>query len=39
VAYQWIVPNEEIKDYATIEGKVRQVEEEGKSTEIMEKVK
>jgi len=39
VAYQWIVPNEEIEDDATIEGKVRQVEEEGKSTEIMEKVK
>jgi AmiR/NasT family two-component response regulator len=39
VAYQWIVPNEEIEDDATIEGEVRQVEEEGKSTKVVEKVK
>jgi deoxyadenosine/deoxycytidine kinase len=39
VAYQRIVPNEETKDEVTIEGEVTQVEEEGKLTEIVEKVK
>jgi hypothetical protein len=31
VTYQQIIPNEKIEDDATIEGEVRQVEEEGKS--------
>jgi hypothetical protein len=39
VAYQWIVPNEETEDDATIEGEATQVEEEGKSTKIVKKVK
>jgi len=37
VAYQRITLDEEIKDDATIEGEVRQVEEEGKSIATIEK--
>ncbi len=37
VAYQWIIPYEETEDDATMEGKVKQVKEEGKSIEIFKK--
>jgi hypothetical protein len=39
VAYQWITPDEETKDDATIEGEAKWVEEEGKSTKVVEKGK
>jgi hypothetical protein len=39
VAYQWITLDEETKDDTTIEGEVRQVKEEGKSIEAIEKGK
>jgi hypothetical protein len=39
VTYQRISPNEEIEDDATIEREARQVEEEGKSIEVVEKGK
>jgi len=39
VAYQWITLDEVTKDDTTIEGKVRQVKEEGKSIEAIEKGK
>jgi len=39
VAYQWITLNEEIEDDVGIEGEDRQVEEEGKLTEIVKKGK
>jgi hypothetical protein len=39
VAYQRITPDEKTKDDATIEGEAKQVEEEGKSIEVVEKGK
>jgi hypothetical protein len=39
VAYQWITLDEETKDDTTIEGEVRQVKEEGKLIEAIEKGK
>jgi hypothetical protein len=39
VAYHRIAPNEETKDDATIEGKAKQVKEEGKLTETIKKGK
>ncbi len=39
VAYQWITPNEETEDDVGIEGEDKQVEEEGKLTEIVKKGK
>jgi hypothetical protein len=39
VAYQRITLDEKTKDDATIEGEARQVEEEGKSIEVVEKGK
>jgi hypothetical protein len=39
VAYQWIAPNKETKDDATIEGVVRQVKKEAKLIEVVEKGK
>ncbi len=39
MTYQWITLDEEIEDDTTIKGEVRQVEEEGKSIETIEKGK
>ncbi len=39
MAYQWITLDEETKDDTTIEGEVRQVKEEGKLIEAIEKGK
>ncbi len=39
VAYQWVTPNEETENDVGIEGEDRQVEEEGKLTEIVKKGK
>ncbi len=39
VAYQWITPNKEIEDDATIEGATKQVEKEDKLIEADEKGK